>query len=172
MTMIYRTALILPIALLFTISARAQSGIGTVRASEIIAEMPEYKEIETQVASIRKQYQDTLQMIQQRLDAELETFQQQQGVYAPEKRAEEEQRLQQLYQGGLEYQNRHLGPNGTIAEYTSQLLKPLEEKVINAIRAVAKQKKLAVVINEQETLYADQTIDITLEVQLYLRNGK
>lgn len=172
MNMIYRTLLILPIAFFITLSAQAQSGIGTVRGTEILSEMPEYKEMEAKVAQVRQLYQDTLQLFQQNLDAEVQNFQNQQGVYSPEKRAAEEERINQFYKNGLEYQNIHLGPNGTVAQYAAQLLQPLREKILTAVKAVAKQKKLAVVLNEEETLYADQTIDITLDVQLYMRNAK
>ena len=172
MTKIFRTLILIPVFLLCIYAAEAQSGIGTVRGAEILSEMPQYKDIEKQVEAARNLYQDTLQMFQQRLTAEVENFQKQQGVYSPEKRAQEEARINQLYQSGLEYSNTYLGPNGSLAKAAAELIEPLQQKIIEAIRAVAKQKKLAVVLNEQETLYADQTIDITLDVQLYLRNGK
>ncbi|MCE2502574.1 MAG: OmpH family outer membrane protein [Chlorobi bacterium] len=172
MKIFYRALFIFPVVFLCQYSANAQVNIGTVRFAEIVTEMPEYKTVESQVESAQKVYQDTIQRYQANLEQEMTTFRQQQGVYPPEKKVEEEQRINQLYQRALEYQNAHLGPGGTIAQYTQTLLQPLEKQVINAIRTVAQQKRLAIVFNEQGALYVDQSVDITLDVQLYLKNAR
>ena len=172
MKVIYRTLLLLP-ALFFSLNiAYSQSTIGSVRVSEILTEMPEYKTVLSQVEAAQKAYQDTILGAQESLQQEVTKFQQEQGVLSPEDKAAQEQRLQQRYQGILQYQETHLGPTGTVAQYNQALLRPLEEKVLNAIRAIAQQKQLTAVLNEQGTLYVDQSIDITLDVQLYLKNNK
>lgn len=166
----FRTLLLFLPVLFLSVAATHAQNLGTVRVEEIVTELADYKTIQQQLANIQKQYQDTVQALQQQLNQELQNFQNQQGVMTPEKKASEEQRLNEFYQKALDYQNTHLGPNGTVAQISDRLLQPLTEKVRGAIQAVAQQKKLLLVINEQGALYVDQSIDITLDVQLYLKN--
>lgn len=151
--------------------ADAQTRIGVVNSETIIEQMPEFQQITSQVQALQKAYQDTVQMARTNFDQQVKQFQQQQGVMDDAAKAKEEERLLALQQQILGYNEAHLGAQGTVARKQAELVMPVRERVIAAIKAVAQQEKLDAVMEQGGFLYVDTKLDITFKVLDYLRRG-
>lgn len=151
--------------------ADAQVKVGVVNSETIIEQMPEFKAIDAQVKALQKAYQDTMQMAKTQFDQQVQQFQQQQGVMDAAAKAKEEERLLGLQQQILGYQEAHLGAQGTVARKQAELVIPVRERVIAAIKAVAQKEKLDAVMEQGGFLYVDTKLDITFKVLDYLRRG-
>lgn len=167
-----RTALLAAaVAVIGYSHADAQTRIGVVNSETIIEQMPEFKTIDAQVKALQKAYQDTVQMAKSNFDQQVQQFQQQQGVMDATAKSKEEERLLGLQQQILGYNEAHLGAQGTVARKQAELVAPVRERVIAAIKAVAQQEKLDAVMEQGGFLYVDTKLDITFKVLDYLRRG-
>lgn len=172
MKSIIRTAILVIAVTLFGYSfASAQTRIGVVNSETIIEQMPEFKQLEQQVQALQKAYQDSVKMWKDQFEAQVQQFQQQQGVMNADMKAKEEQRLLQMQQQLVAYNEAHLGVQGTVARKRDELAQPVRDRVIAAIKAVAQQEKLDAVMEQGGFLYVDNKLDITYKVLDYLRRG-
>ncbi len=57
-------------------------------------------------------------------------------------------------------------------QYQAQLLAPVRQMVVDAIKAVAQQEKLSTVMEETSVLYIDPNLDITFKVLEYIKKSQ
>ncbi|MDY3858587.1 MAG: OmpH family outer membrane protein [Muribaculaceae bacterium] len=158
--MIKKLLLALVVALPLCAWAQAPK-FGVVSAESIIQDMPELKEIDAKIAEASKSYEteysklneelnrlyteyqnlekdpNTLQAIKERREAELN------------EKAQKAQQFLQTAQQDLQRQQ-------------AQLMQPVQEKLINAIKAVGKENGYTMIFPEGVAAYAsDQVVDVT-----------
>lgn len=153
--------------------ASAQLKIGVVVSETILDALPEFKQAQARIEAAQKAYVDTLQAAKSELQQQFEQFQQQAGTLNAETKKQEQTRLTQTDQRIQEYQNYHLGAQGTVAQLQNELLQPIRARVLAAIEAIAKQQKLDAVMEKAQGgfLYVDPKIDITFKVLDHLQSG-
>lgn len=151
--------------------AQAQTKFGFVNAEKIISQLPEIKDIDQKLSALQTSYADTLRAIEQNYKAKLEAYQRQQAMMVPEAKAKEEEALRLMEQQYNQFRQERLGPQGTLAQYQAQLMQPVREKVRAAIEKVAKEEKLAAVMDEGAFIFVDTKLDITFKVLDYLKRG-
>ncbi len=149
--------------------AQATPKIGYTDHEVIIVNMPEYRQIRQKLQTEYQGSQGQLQTKFQDYQEKLEKYQKQQALLSDERRAEREKELMALQE---EIQKAAANEEQALAEREVELMKPLLDKVQNAIDTVAKRKGLDLVLRTQAgpmqpiILYVnDQTIaDITPDV--------
>jgi len=156
--------LFLPMLGVLTTDARAQGiKIGYTDPDAIIVNMKDYQAIRKQLQTEFETSQQALQSLAADFQDRVEKYQKQQPLLTPERRAEREQELAQLQS---EIQNSAAQKDQELAEREGVLMKPLLDKVQDAIDEVAKAKLLDIVMRAPALLYVnDKTvIDITPDV--------
>ena len=153
-------------------TAGAQVRIGTVNTETIVAAMPQFKQIEERVTVLQKSYLDTLTALKNQYDQVFQNYQQNQATMQQEARASAEQQLMGLQQQFQQYQQSRLGAQGYLMTYQNQLLQPVRELVISAIKAVAQQENLNAVMEESSLIYVDTNLDITFKVLEYIKKNQ
>ncbi len=161
-------------ALVFTSALFAQQSalkIGYVNSETIIKELPEAKDSQAKLENILKGWQEEIEKRGQALQAKYEEYQKQANMLnesskqAKQKElVEEEQKLNQYRQEKQQ----------ELKLQQEKIMKPIQEKVFKAIEKVAKEQKLAFVLDratEVPVLYADPQYDYTFKVLDMLKRG-
>lgn len=161
-------------ALVFTTALFAQQStqkIGYVNSETIIKELPEAKDSQAKLESILKGWQEEIEKRGAALQTKYEEYQKQSNMLnesakqAKQKElVEEEQKLNQYRQEKQQ----------ELKVQQEKIMKPIQEKVFKAIATVAKEQKLAFVLDratEVPVLYADPQYDYTFKVLDMLKRG-
>ena len=161
-------------ALVFTTALFAQQStqkIGYVNSETIIKELPEAKDSQAILESILKGWQEEIEKRGAALQTKYEEYQKQSNMLnesakqAKQKElVEEEQKLNQYRQEKQQ----------ELKVQQEKIMKPIQEKVFKAIATVAKEQKLAFVLDratEVPVLYADPQYDYTFKVLDMLKRG-
>jgi len=176
--MLFRIAGVCCAAVLCVASAQAQGGaqgfrFGVVNTETIIKEMPEAIDASKKIEEVGLKIQDTLRMMQKEFETRIEQYTKQEAMMSPDAKKKEQDALTALRGRFAAYQEEKLGQTGEVARMREGLLKPIREKVQDAINAVAKEEKIALVLDKVAglVLYSEDKADLTFKVLDKLKRG-
>lgn len=156
------------VALLFTVSFSAQAQkFGYVNSAEILAEMPEVKQADANLEALQKQLQKKGQGMVEKLQQDYLAIQQkvEQGLLSPQQQQEEGKKLETRQQEIAKFEQDMVSQLET---KRNDLLKPIYDKVNNAISAVAKENGYQMIFEQGVLLYSEPAQDITAKVKAKL----
>lgn len=149
--------------------------LGYVDSQKIFEGLPEAQAAQKKLDAQLAVWQDSLETMSRAFQSEVETYQAQQGMMADAKKEETLQRLTRMEQEIREYRTKKFGQTGEAAQMRQNVLGPLQEKVLEAIQAVAKEEGLSFVFDKIEdatiVLYAQEKYDYTFKVLDMLKRG-
>jgi outer membrane protein len=157
--------LILMLALVLPMLATAQK-IGHVSSQEIMAIMPETKQMSVKLDSLQTSYENQLANMQEEFNKKLTEFQQQQATmtagvkeFRQQELAEMEQRMQMFYQTVQK----------DLQAKQVEYLQPVQNKLLEAINKVAAAQGCTYVVDRATVLYVGaDALDITSAVRAEL----
>jgi outer membrane protein len=140
-----------------------QLKLGYANAEAIMVYLPEYQEINGKVQRHVQSSQEVLQVKADEFQADYTKFEKQASLMAADARTEREAQLTARYN---DLQRLGAQKEQEAAEYEQSLIKPLLEKVQNAVDTVAKEKELDIVFRAPGILYVNEKtiVDITPDV--------
>lgn len=147
------------------------SKIGVVDVESVLKELPEAIDADKVIKEKGQKWQDTLMKMQQDLQTKLEQYQKQKSMMPQDKQHKEEESLQAQNTNLLQYREVKFGQQGEINKLREELLDPIRTKIRKAIESVAKEEKIAIVVDKMATIYSDQSIDITFKVIDRIKRG-
>jgi len=161
-----KNKLLLVLALTFAgFVAQAQSTmkIGYADVDYILSQMPEAKQVESELQAHNTQLQNQLQAKYQEYQQKLQSYQQSAANMVDAIRQEKETELAQLEQRIQKFQQ---DAQTSIQKKSSALMEPLYAKVGNTIETVAKENGYTYILNGQVggvdvVLYADAKNDVS-----------
>lgn len=145
--------------------------IGIVAVETIFKELPEIQEAEEKMKEKSTKFQDTLIEMTKNLEEKFAAYQKQKGMMTQDQQAQTEQELQLMNQEIVQYREQK---NVDLQQFQASLLAPMREKVLKAIREVAKSEKITLVLdkNSPNLLYSEDKYDITFTVLDKIKRGK
>ncbi|MCG8387666.1 MAG: OmpH family outer membrane protein [Cytophagales bacterium] len=143
--------------------SQATMKIGYADVDYILSQMPESKEVESQLQTTNTQLQNQLQAKVQEYQQKLQAYNAGAATMLDAVRKEKETELAQLEQRIQKFQQ---DAQGSLQKKTAELMEPLYTKVGNNIEAVAKEEGYTHILNGQVggidvVLYADEKFDIS-----------
>jgi outer membrane protein len=144
--------------------AKAQSlKVGYADPEIIITYMPEYTQVQSQMAIEYRTSQEALQALAADFQDRVEKYQKQQPLLSAERQAEREAelgKLQNEIQGAAARKDEELNVR------QEELMAPLLEKVQQAIDAISKKMGLDIVIRSPALLYvnSDRVVNINIDI--------
>ncbi len=148
--------------------AQTAARIGFTDYELIIVQMPQYREVQTQLQQQAQQDQQELAAMEQTLQEKFADYQSQSGVLSAEARQTREEEITQLQTTLQQEQQTRLQ---ALDRRQNELLQPLFNELQGAIDEVAQARNLSIVLSarisgEPNILFADEqhTVDITTEV--------
>jgi outer membrane protein len=168
MTMNRRTGLLIAMLAGFLAAVQPASAqalrVGYADPQPIIAALPEYQQVQTQLQQEASTRQEALQAMEQDFQEAVDRYQKQQPLLTAERRQERERELGERQ---LELQQALAQQQQELAAVEQRLLEPLFQRVQDVIETIATEKGLDLVLQTQGILlYAneDRVVNINLDI--------
>lgn len=117
--------------------AQAQQQIGYVDSQYILEQMPEYATVQEKLDRLEKQWEGELQQMQQEVDTLFQEYQARELLYTEEERKRKRDQIMQREEKIRQYRKTHFGPEGELYQRQQQLMRPIQERILQAIDEVA-----------------------------------
>ncbi len=150
------------IALLFTVSSQAQIKIGFMNPSNVLAQLEEVQIVDQEIQKLVETRDADLLAKSTQLQQDFATYEEGKTVLSAEARAQKEQEF--LDRNNALEQDRETYLN-EIRQKRAQMMTPIIEKMDVAIKAIAEEMGLDLVLN-QTTSYGDAIVFFSKEERL------
>lgn len=154
--------------ILFSLSSLfSQIKIGYVDSETIMKQLPEAQEAQRRIDALVQQWQSELQKMRDEWKAKYDEYEKRKLILTDEARAQMEKELSELDRKIAEYQMQKFGPDGELYRKQDELVKPIQNKIFNAIKEVAVEEGFDFVFDkggEILLLYANEKYDLTQKV--------
>lgn len=138
---------------------------GHVDYAGIIEIMPETDSAQVEVKQLKADREAEAGVMQQEFQAKYEEFTQKQATYSPAVAKVKQKELEDMYQRLQAFAE---GAQSEIQAKQVELLKPVQDKVLNAIKEVAKAENFTYVFDVTTVAYGWDTTDLTDKVKAKL----
>jgi outer membrane protein len=111
-----------------------------------------------------QEWQSELKKIQKEWKTKYDDYEKKKLTMSPQRRAEVEKELVSLENKISDYRQKKFGANGELFKKEDELMKPIQNRIFNAIQEVAKEEDLDFVFDRSGDilfLYAKEKYDIT-----------
>lgn len=157
------------VALLFVAATAGVSAqkFGYVNSAEILAGLPQMKAAESNLEALQTQLQKQGQQMVTDFQKDARAFQEKvaKGMIAPADQEKEATALQAREQKIVAFEQKMVDD---IQKKRASLLEPIYKNVNDAIAAVAKEKGLQFVFDQQVLLFGEESLDVSAEVKAKL----
>jgi len=150
-------------------AAHAQKSYGVVDVNTVVTAMPEYVAANQKIETQRKVYMDTIQTMQTQYQTKVETYSKLGETASPDMKKKETDDLANLEQTFTKFRDSKFGQDGELAKMQADLMKPITDKLQNALASYAKKEKLTMILPKTATVFVDESLDITAKFQDYMK---
>jgi outer membrane protein len=154
----FLTALVL-ISATSIVSAQKYAYVDT---EYILSKIPDYATAQKQIDNISIQWQKEIEAKYAEIDKLYKSYQAEQILLTEEMRRKRENEIINKEKEAKELQKQRFGVDGDLFKKRQELVKPIQDKVYNAIQELAKKERLAVVFDKSSALtmlYTDPKFD-------------
>lgn len=159
-----RVYLITIIFLIFGLNFVQAQRFGYIDTDYILNKMPEYKKAQDEIAQLSSAWEKEIQEMAKKIEAMYSALQAEQVLLTEEMRKERTEAIQKREAELKEYQKKVFGFGGLFFLKKQELIKPIQDKVWDAVDKAAKQNNLAIVFDkagELVMIYTDPRYDYT-----------
>lgn len=142
----------------------AQTKIGYVDSDAIMDKLSDAIDARQQLDAIIQEWQAELKKLENEWKTKYDDYEKRKLIMSDQTRVEIESELVKMEQKMTEYREKKFGTNGELFQKQDELMKPVQNKVFNAIKDVAKDEDLDFVFDKSGTvllLFAKEKYDIT-----------
>lgn len=154
--------ILIPLSTLF-----AQVKIGYVDSETIMKQLPEAQEAQRKVETLIQQWQTELQKMKDEWKSKYDEYERRKLILTDEARVQMERELSELDRKIADFQMQKFGPDGELYRKQDELVKPIQDKIFNAIKEVAVEEGFDFVFDKSGEillLYANEKYDLTPKV--------
>lgn len=148
-------------------SAAAQQRIGYIDSEEILRQIPEYATIQQNVERMVQEWRGELDAIQREIDEMFREYQARELLYTQEERIRKRDEIVEREEEAEQLRLRYFGPEGELFRQQEQLMRPLQERILEAVEEVAAAEGFDYVFDKSGDflfLYAREQHDISRRV--------
>lgn len=133
----------------------------------ILSKMPEYASAQSKLNNLSKQWENQVNMMIQEVETLYKNYQADKVIMSEEMRAKREEEIAQKEREIAQFRKAKFGKNGELYQEREKLVKPIQDKVYEAIKTVAEKGRYAMIFDtasQLSVIYVDQNYDISDEV--------
>ncbi len=153
------------LSMLFVSNAvNAQLKIGYVDSEAIMKQLPDAQDAQKKIDAFIQEWQEEIAKMQAEWKKQYKEYENRKLIMSNQKRAEVEKELVALEDKIQEFKQKKFGVNGELFQKQEELMKPIQNKIFNAIKEVAEENDLDFVFDRSGDLiflYAKEEYDIT-----------
>jgi outer membrane protein len=159
-----RVYLITVFFLIFGLNFVNAQRFGYIDTDFVLNKMPEYKKAQDEIDLLSAAWEKEVQDMAKKIEAMYSAYQAEQVLLTEEMKKERTTAIQKKEAEMKEYQKKVFGFGGLFFLKKQELIKPIQDKVWDAVDKVAKQNNLAIVFDkagELVMIYTDPRFDYT-----------
>ena len=122
--------------------------IGHIDSDFVLNKMPEYAEKKTEVDQLAKDYQKEVRSLFNEVEKMRSKFRLEQVAFTSEMKKERQEEIDQKEQEALDKQSQFFAFDGLFFKKQKELLRPLQQKLWEAVEVVAKKRGLDYIIDK------------------------
>lgn len=149
------------------LTVQAQQKIGYIDSDLILQNVPEYASVQQNVDRLAQEWEAELDKMQQDADNLFREYQARELLYTSEERKRKQEEIIQKEEEIEQYRLRHFGPEGELFKQQEQLMRPIQERILEAIEEVASTEGYDYIFDKHGDflfLYAREQFDVSLYV--------
>lgn len=149
----------------------AQKNLGYVDSDLILGKMPEYKSAQKQLDDLAAQWNAQADAMQTAIDQMYKDYRAEEVLLTADKKKAREDAIVIKENELFKFREEKFGQNGALFKKREELIKPIQDKIYEAVQKVAKKDGLAFIFDKAGgvlMLYADPKYDKTYEVMAEL----
>jgi outer membrane protein len=141
--------------------------IGYINSEFILSKMPEYKEAKDRLDKLADRWTKEIDERYVVLNQKKDLFLREEVLLPTEEKEKRKQELQKLENEIVELQKARFGVGGEYFQKRQELIKPIQDKVFDAMQKVASKKNYTFIFdkaNQSNLVYADKKSDLSDDV--------
>ncbi|MDR0385331.1 MAG: OmpH family outer membrane protein [Prevotellaceae bacterium] len=161
-----KISIICAVLMLSVCTVKAQK-FGYVDSDYILKKVPAYNAAQGQLEKMSKQYQTDVEAKYKVVQELYNKYQAEKALLTDEMRQKRENEIITREKEVKEFQSSHFSPEGTLAKKREELLKPIQDKVYNAIKDISTEGGYAVIFdiaNNPGVVYNNPRYDLSDKV--------
>ncbi len=167
----------LAISVLFFTSVQAQTAakFGYADTDYILSKIPEYKAAQSELDKLSVQWQKEIEAKYVEIDKLYKAYQADAVLLTDDMKKKRENEIVNKEKEAKDLQKQRFGVDGELFKKRIELVKPIQDKVYNAIKTTAEKKGLGFVLDKSgqvSILYANSKYDISDDVLSLLGYNK
>lgn len=162
-----KTLFITLILALFGFTNVSAQKVAVVNTEYILEKVPEYSAAQKKLNDLSKQWENEVSQMIAEVEQLYKNYQADKIILSSEMAAKRETEIQDKERKIAEFRKAKFGKNGALYQERQKLVKPIQDKVYNAIKKVAEQGKYMIILDsasELSVLYVDLRYDISDDV--------
>ncbi len=151
----------------FSIPSFAQLKIGYVDSNTIMDNLPDALDARQKLDALVKEWQDELNKKEAAWKAKYDDYEKRKLIMTDQTRSEMETELMNMEKDISDFREKKFGTNGELFQKQDELMKPVQNKIFNAIQDIAQEEDLDFVLDRSGDvmlLYAKEEYDLTNKV--------
>lgn len=159
---------------IFSLSLTAQGGaakFGYVDTDYILSQIPEYKAAQNELDKTSVNWQKEIEAKYAEVDKLYKAYQADAILLTEEMKKKREADINTREKEVKDLQKQRFGPDGELFKKRAELVKPIQDKVYNAIKAVAEKAGMGFILDKSgqvSLLYANSKYDKSDDVLVFL----
>jgi outer membrane protein len=153
--------------MLFSAAGFSQK-FGYVDSEYILENIPEYKAAQKELDELSVQWQNQIEAKYSEIDKLYKSFQAEQVLLTEDMKRKRENEIIQKEKDAKEFQKSKFGVEGELFNKRQELVKPIQDKIYNAIKEIAEQGSYAIIFDKSgqsnNVLYANNKYDKSEDV--------
>ena len=152
------------VASLFGLPFANAQKFGYIDSDFILSKMPEYAKAQSEIDQLSAAWQKEIEDMQRKVESLYATFAAEQVLLTEEMKKERQDEIRKKENELKDYQKKVFGFEGLFFLKKQELIKPLQDKVFDAVEKVAKANRLAIIFDkagELVMIYTDPRHDYT-----------
>lgn len=152
---------------MMSVKLSAQARIAYVDTQYILDSLPEYKAAQKQLDDLTDQWKKEVQKMAQEIEQLYKQYQAEWVLLPEATRKKREEEISAKEKALNEYKNAKFSPDGELFRKRQQLIKPVQDKVFDAIQQLAKSNALDIIFDKSGAvtmLYTNAKYDRSDEV--------
>mgnify|MGYP000873573894 CR=1 FL=1 len=142
----------------------AQPKFGYVDSETIMKQLPDAQDTQKKLDALIKEWQDELAKLERDWKAKYDDYEKRKLILSEQKRADVEKELVTLEDQVSKYRQDKFGVRGELFQKQEELMKPIQNRIFNAIQEVAKEEDFDFIFDRSGDmifLYAKEEFDVT-----------
>jgi outer membrane protein len=138
-----------------------------VDSDYILKHMPEYASAQRQLEALSAQWQKEVDQRYQDIDRLYKAYQADEVLMTPDMKKRREAEIADKEKTAKDFQRQKFGPDGELTQRSNTVIKPIQDKMMKAIQAVAENDNIDMIFDKNSEvmmLYANPRYDKSADV--------